>query len=413
MAGLLVDISPFRKNKDFTLLFFGQLISILGSNITVVAIPYQVYLETHSSLWVGITSLIQLPFLIIGSLWGGAVGDRINRRILLFITSIVLAFMSTGLALNAQSNNKHIALLIVLAAFSAGAAGFLGPLRSAILPMVVPTAQFPAANSLFQITFQLGFLVGPAVAGVLIAAVGISSCYYIDAVTYAALAVSAYFLSPLHPTGKSEGDGILTSIKEGFAFVRKSPALQGVYLVDLNAMIFGMPRALFPAYALTVYHAGPRTVGLLFAAPGIGGVLISLMSGWVDKVERQGRFVVLSVITWGAAITLFGIVHIAWMGIFFLAVAGAADAVSAIFRWIILQGSIPDHFRSRIASIQIAVVTGGPRIGDMESGVVAGLTSTGISVISGGLACIVGALVLIKAIPTFWEQKNVMQCEPE
>ena len=137
------------------------------------------------------------------------------------------------------------------------------------------------------------------------------------------------------------------------------------------------------------------------------------MSGWVDKVERQGRFVVLSVITWGAAITLFGIVHIAWMGIFFLAVAGAADAVSAIFRWIILQGSIPDHFRSRIASIQIAVVTGGPRIGDMESGVVAGLTSTGISVISGGLACIVGALVLIKAIPTFWEQKNVMQSEPE
>ena len=413
MSGLLIDFRPFRGNKDFTLLFAGQFVSLLGSNLTTVAIPYQIYLDTHSSLWVGITSLIQLPLLIIGSLWGGAVGDRVNRRLLLSVTSLGLGMLSVLLGINAQSHSKNIAVLIVLAALSAGLAGFLGPLRSAVIPTIVPPDQLLAANSLFQLTFQTGFLVGPAIAGVLIAAVGVPSCYLIDACTFAMLSLSAYFLSPLPPVSSPGERAILKSIRDGFSYVRKSKVIQGVYLVDLNAMIFGMPRALFPAFALSVYHAGPRALGLLFSAPAIGGVLISLISGWVNNIQRQGRIVVLSVIAWGVAIALFGAVHVLWLGVVFLAIAGGADALSAIFRNTILQSALPDEYRSRIASIQIAVVTGGPRIGDMESGVVAGLVSTEFSVISGGIACVLGALVLIKALPTFWQQEKITLSEPE
>ena len=187
MAGIFIDFRPFRGNKDFKLLFTGQFVSLLGSNLTTVAIPYQIYLDTHSSLWVGITSLIQLPLLIIGSLWGGAVGDRVNRRLLLSVTSLGLGALSVLLGINAQSHSKHIVLLIILAALSAGLAGFLGPLRSAVIPIIVPPDQLIAANSLFQLTFQTGFLVGPAIAGVLIAAVGVPSCYLIDACTFALL----------------------------------------------------------------------------------------------------------------------------------------------------------------------------------------------------------------------------------
>ena len=402
MSRLFVDLRPLRGNRDFSLLFYGQLVSLLGSNLTLVAVPYQVYVETHSSLWVGLASLIQLPFLIAGALWGGVMGDRMNRRTLLVINSLVLALLSAGLALNAQWHLSHLAVLITLAALAAGFGGFGGPIRSAAIPKLVPPDQLVAAYSLNQVIYNIASVAGPGLAGLLLAGVGLSACYWFDALTFALLVIFTIFMSSMMPSGQHTGVKMLRAVGDGWRYVRSHATAQAVYLVDLNAMVFGLPRALFPAVALTLYHGGPRTLGLLYAAPGAGALLMAVLTGWLERVRRQGRLVVLVVMAWGGAITVFGLVHVVWVGLACLAIAGATDVISTILRNTILQNAITDEYRSRISSIQMAVVTGGPRLGDFESGLVAGLTTTEFSIVSGGIACIVGALALIRWRPTFW-----------
>ena len=386
-------------------MFTGQLVSLLGSNLTLVAIPFEVYQKTHSSLWVGLASLFQLPCLIAGALWGGAMGDRFDKRTLLILGSLCSAVLSAALALNAFGLHGNILLLMVLAAFSAGAGGFTGPIRSAAIPKMVGGEQLIAAYSLNQIVMNLGPFIGAALAGELIADVGISSCYAIDAFTFIVLALFTCFMSAMKPSGQHTGVAMMRAIFDGFRYVRSNALAQAVYLVDLNAMVFGLPRALFPAMALTVYHGGPRTFGLLSAAPGAGALVMAVLTGWIDRVHRQGRLIALVVIGWGAAMTLLGIVHVLWFGLLCLAVAGATDVISTILRNTVLQNAITDEFRSRISSVQMAVVTGGPRLGDAEAGVVASLTSTEISIVSGGIACIVGVLLLLRWRPGFWNHE--------
>jgi MFS family permease len=402
VSRLFVDLTPLRRNRQFSLLFYGQLVSMAGSNLTMVAVPLQVYLETHSSLWVGLASLIQLPFLIVGSLWGGVMGDRMNRRTLLVVNSLILATLSAGLAINAQLHHSHFVFLVSLAALAAGFAGFSGPIRTAAIPQLVPPNQLVAAYSLNQVIVNIASVAGPGAAGLLIASVGLSSCYWIDATTFLCLALFTSLMTSMPASGQHSGTRMLRAMGDGWRYVRSHATAQAVYIVDLNAMVFGLPRALFPAVALTLYHGGPRTVGLLYAAPGAGALLMAVLTGWLENIRRQGRLVVLVVVTWGGAIAVFGLVHIVWVGLFCLGVAGATDVISTILRNTILQNAITDEYRSRISSIQMAVVTGGPRLGDFESGLVAGLTSTEFSIISGGLACIVGALTLIRWRPTFW-----------
>ena len=405
MPRLLVDIGPVRHNKNFRLLFGGQFVSLLGSNLTIVAVPYQVYRETHSSTWVGVASLIQLPFLITGSLWGGALGDRFNRRTLLVLGSLVLGLFSAALALNAQMGRPHFVALLMLAAGAAGAAGFSGPVRTAVIPTLVAPDELVAAYSLNQVIVNVAAVVGPAIAGVLLASVGTAACYWLDAGTFAALMVATSLMSSMRPQGEHDGVRLLRAIGDGFRYVRSHATAQAVYLIDLNAMVFGLPRALFPAVALTMYHGGPRILGLLYAAPGAGALVMVVMTGWIARVRRQGRLVVLVVIAWGAAMALFGLVHVVWVGLACLAFAGATDVISTVLRNTILQLAITDEFRSRISAIQMSVVTGGPRLGDLESGVVAGLTSTEFSIVSGGVACIIGALGLARWRPTFWNNR--------
>jgi MFS family permease len=402
MPRLFVDLSPLRRNRQFSLLFYGQLVSMAGSNVTMVAVPYQVYLETHSSLWVGLASLIQLPFLIAGSLWGGVMGDRLNRRTLLAADSLILAVLSAGLALNAQLHHAHFVVLVSLAALAAGSAGFSSPIRTAVIPKLVPSNQLVAAYSLNQVIVNLASVAGPGAAGLLIASVGLSACYWVDASTFVVLMFFTALMKSMPASGEHTGTRMLRAIGDGWRYVRRHATAQAVYLVDLNAMVFGLPRALFPAVALTLYHGGPRTLGLLYAAPGAGALLMAVLTGWLESIRRQGRLVVLVVMTWGGAITIFGLVHVVWIGLFCLAIAGATDVISTILRNTILQNSITDEFRSRISSVQMAVVTGGPRLGDFESGLVAGLTTTEFSIVSGGIACIVGSLALIRWRPTFW-----------
>lgn len=407
MARLLVDLTPFRTNRNFRLLFSGQFVSLLGSNLTLVAVPYQIYRATHSSLWVGLASLLQLPFLISGSLWGGAFGDRFDRRWLLVISSFVLALASFALGVNARVAHPSLVVLLALAAVAAGLSGFAGPLRSSAIPSLVPPDELVAAYSINQVIVNLATVVGPSLAGVLLASLGLASCYFIDAATFLALMIATFFMAPIPPAHAASGARLLRAIGEGFRYVRRHATVQAVYLVDLNAMVFGLPRALFPAVALNIYHGGPRVLGLLYAAPGVGALIMAVFTGWIARVRRRGRLVVLVVISWGLAMTLFGSVRIVWIGLVALAVAGAMDVISTVLRNTMLQNAITDEFRSRVSSIQLAVVTGGPRLGDVESGLVASVTSTTFSVISGGLACVVGVLALIKRYPHFWRSDEL------
>lgn len=402
-----MDVTPLRTSRNFRLLFLGQLVSLLGSNLTIVAVAYQVYLATNSSLWVGLVSFIQLGPLIVGSLWGGALGDRFDRRILLLIATALLGLLSAGLAANALLARPNFALLVVLPALAAGFAGLSGPLRSAAIPTIVAPEELVAAYSLNQVIINTAAVLGPGIAGVLLAATGVASCYIVDAATFFVLVAATFFMSALRPVGARHDLGVVASIAEGFHYVRRHALLQAIYLVDLNAMVFGLPRALFPAVARHLYHGGPETLGLLYAAPGAGALVMALVTGWMDRVSRRGRLVVLVVLAWGVVMALFGLVHALWVGVICLAVAGAMDVISTVLRNTILQTSITDDFRSRVSSIQMAVVTGGPRLGDLESGSVATLTSTEFSIVSGGIACVLGVLALVRWRRSFWRERSL------
>jgi MFS family permease len=396
---LFVDVTPLRQSRDFRLLISGQLISVLGSQVTAVAIPFQVYRITHSSLDVGLVSLTQLFPLLACSLLGGSVIDAVDRRRLLILVEILLAASSAGLAVNADLGAR-LWPLFVLPAISAGLVGFDSPARNAIIPNLVDSDQLSAAAAMFQALFQTGAVVGPAVAGLLLAGAGVNFVYWLDVASFGAAILASIMLSAQPPTPGGPRPG-LRSVAEGFGFMRGRQGIQGAYLIDINAMVFGMPRALFPALAANVFGGGASILGLLYAAPGAGALVGAVTTGWVGRIRRQGRAVIIAVLVWGAAIAGFGLVDSLPVALVLLAVAGWADVISAVFRNTIIQLSVPDRLRGRLSGLQIGVVQGGPRLGDLEAGGVATAFSNEISVVSGGLLCIVGALALARALPGF------------
>jgi MFS family permease len=396
---ILVDITPLRECRDFRLLFTGQLISMLGTQLTVVAIPFQVYRLTHSSLQVGAISLAQLLPFIAGALLAGPLGDSLDRRLIMLWTVAALCLTSAALAFNASTGHPSLLALYLISALAAAFNGFSNTARTASVPGLVERRHIPAAAAMMQVTFQVGTVVGPALSGLLLG-LGLPLVYGIDAGTFVVAIVATFMMVPI-PPAEGQALGPWASAKEGMRFLRGHQALQGVYIIDVNAMVFGMPRALFPAMAGTVFGGGTITLGFLYAAPGVGALIGAVTTGWVAHLNRQGLAVVLAVVAWGAAIAVFGLVHALWVALVMLAIAGWADVISAVLRNTILQTSIPDRFRSRMSSIQMAVVQGGPRLGDMESGGVATATSIEFSVVSGGLACMVGAVVIGLLMPRF------------
>jgi MFS family permease len=409
---VVIDVSPLRRSRDLRYLIAGQLISELGSQLTVVTVPYQVYLLTHSSLDVGLVSLAQLVPLIVGSLLGGSLADVIDRRLLLLVTQLLMAASIAGLAINADLG-PSLWPLFVLPALAQGFSAICDAGRSAMLPNLVRRSEVSTANAMFQVLFQVGTVVGPAIAGLLLAGAGVKFVYWLDVAGLGAATLGVFLISAQRPVaGSSSHPPGLRSILEGLSFVRGRQAIQGAYLLDINAMVFGMPRALFPALALTGFGGGARTLGFLYAAPGAGALIGAVTTGWVGRVQRQGRAVIIAVLVWGAAISCFGLVHWLPLALLLLAVAGCADVISAVFRSTIIQLAIPDALRGRLMGLQTAVVTGGPRVGDVESGAVAAAFGDTTSVVSGGLACIVGALLLARALPGFRRQ-NTADAAPE
>jgi MFS family permease len=408
---VLLDITPLRRSRDYRALISGLGVSVLGNQLTTVAVPFQVYAITRSSLMVGLVSLAQLFPLIFGSLLGGSLVDAVDRRKLLLLVEGICACCSAGLALNADLG-PALWPLFVLPAITASQSGIDSSARNAMLPGLVGMELLPASNAIFQSLFQTGAIVGPAVAGLLLAGAGVHVIYWIDVASYLVAMTAVLTMSPQPPPaagapGAAAARPGWRSTLEGLRFVRRSQPVLGAYVIDVNAMVFGMPRALFPALAATVFGGGATTVGLLYAAPGAGALLGALTTGWVGRVRRQGLAVICAVIVWGAAIAGFGVAHWLPLALVLLAVAGWADVLSAVFRNTIIQFAGPDGMRGRLMGVQMAVVAGGPRLGDLEAGAVATAFGDTASVVSGGLACIVGAFAVARALPGFtklrWE----------
>jgi MFS family permease len=397
---LIIDVTPLRRSRDLRFLVTAELVSGLGNQLTAVAVPFQVYTLTRSSLDVGLVSLAQLLPLMLGPLIGGSLADVVERRRLLLVASILMAGCSAGLAVNADLGAK-LWPLFLLPAVAAGFGGLADAGQSAILPNMAQRSELATVNAMFQALYQIASIVGPAVAGVLLAGAGVRIVYWLDVATFAVALVAIWLIATQPATGAANHPPGLRSIVEGLRFVRGRQAIQGAFLLDINAMVFGMPRALFPAMALTAFGGGAKTLGLLYAAPGFGALIGALTTGWVGRIRRQGFAVIVAVIAWGAAITCFGLVHWLPLALALLAVAGCADVISAVFRSTIIQLAVPDSLRGRLMGLQMAVVTSGPRLGDLESGAVANAFGDTTSVVSGGLACIIGALLLARALPGF------------
>ena len=319
----------------------------------------------------------------------------------LTLTQTAMAVAVGGLALNASLDHPRVWVLFACAAASAGFQGIDWPARRAALPALVDEADVTAAVTLQTTTMALSMVVGPALGGVLIARLGLTRVYLIDVASFAVSLVVVRLLPRLVPGGGGTPMG-LRSMAEGFRHLKGERLLSATYWIDLNAMIFGMPRAVFPALAVHLYGGGAGVVGLLHAAPGAGALVGSLFTGWTARIRHQGRAIAACVVVWGGTIAVFGIVPVLWIGLALLAVAGAADVISAVFRQNVQQRAVPDHLQGRLSGTFFAVVAGGPRLGDLETGVAAAIGGPEFAVWSGGLACVVGVGVLLWRVPELW-----------
>jgi MFS family permease len=402
LRNLALDISPLRDSRQFRFLFIGQLISLIGRQITAVAVPYQVYILTHSSLRVGLLGVVQLVPFIIFSLVAGTIADQVDRRRLLLLTQVLLAVTSGLFVLGALWAHTPVLYLYAVAGAAAGISAIDQPARSATIPNLVSRKQLASAVSLNFALFQLGVIAGPAVGGLVIARVGLPIAYGIDVVTFGAAIAAVFLLSPQVPVGRRP-ESPLSALLAGFTFLRRTPVITGGYAADLIAMVLSLPRALFPALALSVYHVGPSGLGLLYSAPGVGAVAGSAVSGFIAHVRHPGRTVIYAVAGWGLAVTLFGFATISiWLAVLLLAVAGAADAISAIARNTIQQTLAPDRLRGRLSAVYSMVVVGGPYLGDTRAGAVATAFSAQFADVAGGLMCLVGCLAVRLAFPQMW-----------
>lgn len=399
-ANLAVDVGPLRTSPEFRRLLAGQTVSLLGNQITLVAVPVQVYALTRSSFDVGLLGLAALIPLVASGLLGATLVDAVDRRALALVTSVGFALASTGLALNDLTHARFVWVLYTVVALQSLLMGIDTPARRAFIPRLLPASDIAPANALQQISYNVAQTAGPLLAGLLIAVSGVGLCYLLDVASFVGSAYALLRLRPMHPGPGATRAGF-GSLFAGLSFLRGQPVVLMTFVADVIAMIFGMPRALFPALVVQRFHAGSGAVGLLYAAVAAGALLGALGGGWFGRVRRQGLAVLLAIVAWGVSITAFGLSTDLWLGVVFLAAAGAADMVSAVFRSTILQQAAPDDMQGRMQGVFIVVVAGGPRLGDLESGSVAALGGLETSVVSGGLLCLAGIGILAAAVPSF------------
>jgi len=394
----MVDVKPLRRHRDYRLLYIGRFVSYFGSMVTTVAFPYQVYQLTHSVLLVGFLGVIEFGAILVFSFVGGALADARDRRSLVLVSEAALMVCSLVLAVNAGLGRPQAWLLFAIA----GAWGVLDaiqrPSLDAMLPRLVDREELAAAAALNSIRGNIGMILGPALGGVLIASFGLGATYIFDVGTFVVGLACLWLMHAVPPPVDAERPSLRRAV-EGLRYAWSRQELLGTYAVDIIAMFFGMPFALFPAIAQGL--GGARVLGLLYAAPAAGFLLFSLTSGWTSHVHRHGMGVVVAAVAWGIAIIGFGLAPNLATALSFLVLAGAADMMSGLFRSVIWNQTIPDSLRGRLAGIEMISYTSGPALGNFEAGVVASIFNLRVSIVSGGVLCVVGCVLCAVALPLF------------
>ncbi|WP_373298244.1 MFS transporter [Nakamurella endophytica] len=392
VRSVLPDVRPLRV-PAFRRMFLSQIGTVVGSQLTSVAVQQQIFDLTGSSGWVGVASLVALVPLVVFGLLGGAVADSYDRRRLLMITSTGIAVTSLGLWVAALAGPGSVWVVMVLLAAQQGCFAVNQPTRSAVLPRILPPELVPSANALSMTVFSVGVIAGPLLVGVLIPVIGLSWLYFLDAVTLVGVLYAVVRLPPIPPAGAGRGRA---RVLDGLTYLRARPLLLMTFVVDIIAMVFGMPRALFPQMAEETFGGPPgggTALGVLNAALALGALLGGLTSGWVHRVHRQGVAILVAIVTWGVAMALFGTTSLLWLAVVYLAVGGWADLVSSVYRSSLLQVAATDAMRGRLQGVFTVVVAGGPRVADFVHGLAASATSTEAAVVGGGVLCVLLTLV--------------------
>ncbi|MFF3154598.1 MFS transporter [Streptomyces sp. NPDC057910] len=389
---IFADLTPFRISADYRRLWFGNMVSWVGSGMTALAISLQVYDLTGSSFYVGLVGIFTLVPLVVFGLYGGVIADTVDRRKLGLYSALGSAALSAALSAGTFAGVANVWFLYAVIALQSVCQALNAPARSAMIPKLLPPEQLPAANALNSMIMTTGTLVGPMLGGLVVGFAGYKTAYLIDAITFAASLHAMWRLPAMLP--ERTAGAKRPSVLEGLRFLATRPNLRMTFFSDFCAMILAQPRALFPAVAVLWYGGDARTTGLLVAAPAVGALLGGVFSGWQGRIQRHGLAVLISVGGWGAAIAAFGLTRQLWLGLLMLAVAGFSDTVSMVFRNTMMQVAAPDDMRGRLQGVFIVVVAGGPRLGDFLAGSVADLTSPTAMVVGGGLACVLAVTVL-------------------
>jgi MFS family permease len=399
---LLADISPIRESAAYRRLWIGSTLSGVGSSLTFFAVPLQVYDITRSPFAVGAIGIAQMiPTLSVGLL-GGSIADAVDRRKLVMIVSCGSALVSGALAAQAFAGLRSVWLLYALVAVSAALSAISVPARQTFVPALLPAAKVPAGLALNRFSMQIMFTVGPALAGLITAAphLGLRACYLTDVISFGCSLYGVARLPALPPAPGAARPGV-TAVAAGIGFIRRSPVLLGAFLADLNATVFGLPVALFPAINAERFGGNPRTLGLFMTAIGVGGLFSAAFSGPVGHIRRPGRAMLMTVAIWGGAFAGFAVAPTLWLTLALLAVAGAADTFTVVFRGTIVQTTTTNELRGRVSAADYVVGAGGGQLGNVEAGALGSLTSPVTSALAGGLITVAGAVVIALCLPAF------------
>lgn len=413
MRRLVVDTRPLR-HPAYRRLFASTAVTAIGSQLTAVAVPKQLYDDTGSSAVVGLSGAVALVPLVVCALLGGSIADAVDRRRMLLVTNAGIALTSAGLWLQAVSDNRSVWVVLALLAAQQACFGLTAPAEGAALPRLVPAAELPAAQALNSSVFMLGAVAGPLLAGALIPVAGLSTLYLADTLALTLTVWAVWRLPSMAPTPTTDGRRRavgMGSVLEGFRHIGLHGILLVSFLADILAMVLGMPRALFPEIAERTYGdpaGGGPALGVLYAAIPAGSLVAGFLSGTFSRVRRQGAAVSVSVVVWGLAVAGFGLSRSLWVGAAFLALGGAADLVSMVFRGSILATAATDEMRGRLQGVFVVVVAGGPRLADLLHGAVGDLVGTRAAVTAGGLLVAVLMVGLGCAVPAFWGYRRAV-----
>ncbi|MDQ4116204.1 MAG: enterobactin transporter EntS [Actinomycetota bacterium] len=398
---VVLDVAPLRASPAFRLIVAAQAISMIGTHLTIVAVNLQVFLLTGSSLQVGLVGFVFGMSLLAGLLTGGVLADRVDRRTIVLSTRAVVVAVFAGLAVNAALPQPSLWFVYVAAVLAGSINGLGNPALLAVTPTLVAGEHLPAAGALTALTTQVGAIGGPALAGVLAAGPGLAVCFALDALSFVISVVLLAFLPSLPPPETGQNRHPVRSVVEGLQFVRHNHVIAGLLLIDVLAMVFAMPYALFPELGTVHFGGDATTVGLLYSAPAVGAFVAALLSGWAGRVPRTGALLIGSVVLWGLSIAFLGLTASLWVALGVLVVAGLADTTSEILRRALLHHYTPEGLQGRVGSLWLAQSTVSPGLGNMTAGLLARLTSAPLMPLVGGVICVVGAVSMAVAMPRF------------